>query len=93
MKAIATKNLVSQDTYDQPMYQQVFHLMGFAIGSPVGTLHDASFTFRMIHEDFLKTSLVLETSSTMIRPKEKYFLKPHCRKDKHTLNSIKSILQ
>ena len=35
-----------------PVYKQVFHLMGFAIGSPVGTRHGIH--IRMISEDFLK---------------------------------------
>ena len=56
MKTIATASLVSQDTHNQPMYQQAFHGMEFAIGSPVGT--------RMVttNEDFLETSSVLETN-------------------------------
>jgi hypothetical protein len=61
MKAIATACQVSHDTYDQPMYQLAFHQMGFAIGSPVGTRHDTSFTM-ITTRDFLKTSSVLETN-------------------------------
>jgi len=40
MKTAATARLVSQDTHDQPMYQQAFHGMDFAIGLPVGSCHD-----------------------------------------------------
>jgi hypothetical protein len=56
MTTIATASLVSHDRYDQSMYQQAFHGMEFAIGSPVGT--------RMVttNEDFLETSSVLETN-------------------------------
>jgi hypothetical protein len=46
--------------------------MEFVIGSPTGTHHDALYTL-ISNEDFLETSLVLETS-TMIRLTEKYFL-------------------
>ncbi len=46
-------------------------LNGLAIGSPVGTCYEASYTL-ITNEDFLKTSLVLETS-TMIRLTEEYF--------------------
>ncbi len=47
MKAIAT-NQGQQDTYaHHPVYQQVFHSMGFAVGSPVGTSLEAAHTFRI----------------------------------------------
>ena len=59
MEAMTTARLVSQDTHDQPMYQYAVHRMGFAIGSPVGTRHDTSYTM-VTTRDFLETTSVLE---------------------------------
>ena len=44
------------------MYQQAFHRMGFAIGSPVGNRQDTSYTCVTTNEAFLETSSVLETN-------------------------------
>jgi hypothetical protein len=62
MKTIATASLVSQDTHNRPMYQQAFHGMEFAIGSPIGTCHNTPNTMVTTNDDFLKTSSVLETN-------------------------------
>ena len=62
MKTIATASLVSQDMHNQSVYQQAFHGMEFAIGSPVGTRHNASYTMVTTNEDFPETSSVLETN-------------------------------
>ena len=43
-----------------PYIKQIFHLLGFAFGLPVGNRHDASDATVTANEDFLKTSLVLE---------------------------------
>ena len=58
------------------MYKQVFHFMGFAVGSLVGTPLEAAHTFKY-NEDFLETNLALETTSAvMIRLREKHLLGP-----------------
>jgi hypothetical protein len=54
--------------------------MGFAIGSPVGTRHDASYTLGISNEDFLETSSVLEIS-TKIRLREKLSQRSHSSKE------------
>ncbi len=64
MKTIATASPISQDTHNQPVYQQAFHGMGITIGSPVGSCHDTLNTMAMVttNENFLETSLELEAN-------------------------------
>ena len=69
-----------------PVLQQVFHLMGFEVGSPVGIRLEAVHTFRT-NKDFLETDSVLETTSSKRFGSEDNTSqsRSHRSKDEHTL--------